>query len=123
MSVFSIHDRIAGWVDDQLAKEDPLGADEWGRQITMAVMATPQGDAIIWVILITLRSPYLGQDALGSVTKAAANIPQEAALRKGVTSAVENLRKAFALRKSQGFAPGNGHSQQGLPPGLTGKRF
>ncbi len=40
-----------------------------------------------------------------------------------VTRAVENLRKAFAIRKSQGFAPGNGHDQAGLPPGLLGKKL
>jgi hypothetical protein len=123
MAAFSIHDRIAGWVDDQLAKEDPLDGDEFGRHVTMLVAQTPQGDAILWVILITLRSPFLGEDVIGNTAKLQANIPPEPAVRTCVTRAVENLRKAFEIRKSQGFAPGNGHDQAGLPPGLMGKRL
>ena len=118
-----IADRIAGWVDDQLAKEDPLGGYEWGRHVEMAVAQTPQGDAIVWVILITLRGPFLGQDALGSTLKlAAANIPPEPAVRTAVTRATEGLRKAFDLRKSEGFPDGNGHGQA-LPPGLRGLKL
>jgi hypothetical protein len=122
VTAFSIHDRITGWVDDQLAKEDPLDGDEWGRHVTMAAMSTQQGDAIVWIILVTLRGPFLGEDVIGSTSKLQANIPPEPAVRTSVTRAVENLRKAFELRKRQGFAPGNGHNQAGLPPGLTGKR-
>jgi hypothetical protein len=122
VTVFSVHDRVTAWVEDQLALEDPLGADEWGHQVTMGAMQTPQGDAILWVILITLRSPHLGQDALGSVTKLQANIPPETAVRAGVKRAVEGLRKAFDIKKSEGFPLGNGHGQA-LPPGLKGMRL
>lgn len=118
MTVFSVQERITGWVDDQLGKEDPLGGDEWGRCVTMGAMQTPQGDAILWIILITLRSPWLGQDSLGATTKIPANIPAEALVRGGVTRAVEGLRKAFEMKKAEGFPQGNGHSQAGLPPGL-----
>jgi hypothetical protein len=123
VTAFSILDRITGWVDDQLAKEDPLGADEWGRHVTMAIMPTQQGDAILWVILVTLRGPFLGQDVIGNTSKLAANIPPEVAVRTSVTRAVENLRKAFEAHKRAGFTPGNGHNQAGLPPGLSGKRL
>lgn len=122
MAIFSIEERVTGWVDDQLAKEDPLGADEWGRHVTMGAMQTPKGDAILWVILITLRSPWLGQDSLGTTTKIPANIPNETVVRNHVTRAVENLRKAFETKKAEGFPKGNGHGQ-GLPPGLAGKRL
>lgn len=118
MTTFSVHDRITGWVDDQLAKEDPLAADEWGRHLTMAAVRTERGDAIVWVLLVTMRGPFLGQDAIGSTGKFQANIPQEAAVRASVTRAVESLRKAFGIQKSAGFPKGNGHNQAGLPPGL-----
>lgn len=75
MTAFSIHDRITGWVDDQIAKEDPLDGDEWGRHVTMAALQTQQGDAIVWVILITIRGPFLGEDVIGSMVKLQANIP------------------------------------------------
>jgi hypothetical protein len=121
VSVFAVHDRIAGWVDDQLAKEDPLGADEWGRHVSMAMVATPNGDAIVWVILITIRAPFLGLDAIGNTAKLAANIPAETAVRSHVTRQMETLRKEFARRKGDGFPQGNGHGT-GLPPGLLGRR-
>ena len=43
MTAFSVHDRIAGWVADELAQADPMDADEWGHHVTMAAMQTPQG--------------------------------------------------------------------------------
>jgi hypothetical protein len=122
MTVSSIHDRITGWIDDQLEQEDPLGADEWGRHVTMAAMQTSQGDAIVWIILLTLRSPWLGQDALGSMTKLQGNIPPEPAVRMGVKRGVEGLRKAFEIKKREGVPAGNGHGQE-LPPGLKGMRL
>lgn len=122
MAVFSIHERITGWVTDQLEKEDPLGADELGQNVTMAIMQTPQGDAILWVVYITLRAPYLDQDALGANVKLKANIPPEPAVRMAVKRSVESLRKAFEIKKREGFAPGNGHSQN-LPPGLKGLKL
>lgn len=123
MTYFSIHDRISEWVTDELAQADPMGADDWGHHITMAAVQTPQGDAIVWMILVTLRSPYLGQDALGSVSKLAANIPPETAVRAAVKRSVEGLRKAFDIKKREGYAPGNGHSTNKLPPGLKGLKL
>lgn len=123
MAVFSIHERITGWVTDQLEKEDPLGGDEFGQHVTMGAMQTPKGDAILWVILITVHAPYLGQDAIGSTTKIQANIPPEQAVRAGVKRSVEGLRKAFEIQQKAGFPQVNGHSQAGLPPGLMGRKL
>lgn len=123
MSIFSISDRITGWITDQLAKEDPLNADEWGHHLTMAAIKTERGDAIVWVLLVTIRGPFLGQDAIGSTIKFQANIPQETAVRTAVTQAAENLRKAFQVSKSHGLPKGNGHDQAGLPPGLLGRKL
>jgi hypothetical protein len=120
MSVFGISDRIAGWVDDQLAKEDPLGADEFGRHVSMAIMATPNGDAIVWVILITIRAPFLGLDAIGNTAKLAANIPAETAVRATVAKQAQTLRTEFARRRGDGLPVANG---KGVPPGLLGKRM
>jgi hypothetical protein len=121
MSTFSIHDRIAGWVDDQIAKEDPLNGDEWGRQVSMVIAPTPNGDAIIWVILLTLRAPFLGLDAIGTTFKIPANVPAETAVRANTAKAVENLRREFTRRRGDGLPPANGH-RQALPPGLARKR-
>lgn len=123
MAAFSVHDRISGWVADELALADPMDADEWGHHVTMAAMQTPQGDAIVWMILVTLRSPYLGQDALGSVSKLPANIPPEPAVRMAVKRGVEGLRTAFRIKKDEGYAAGSGHSANELPPGLRGLKL
>jgi hypothetical protein len=121
VTVFSVHDRITAWVDDQLAKEDPLNGDEWGRQVSMAVMPTPSGDAIVWLFLVTLRAPFLGLDAIGTTFKLQVNVPPENAVRVNTTAAVKNLRTEFARRAGNGVPPANGHRQ--LPPGLAGKRL
>jgi hypothetical protein len=118
--IFSVRDRISGWVDDQLATEDPLGADEWGRHVSMAIMPTPNGDAIVWVILITLRAPFLGLDAIGNTAKFAANTPAETAVRSTVTQQAKALRAEFAKRRGDGIPVANG---KGIPPGLLGKRM
>ncbi len=123
MTAFSVHDRITGWVADELAQADPLNADEWGQHVTMAMMQTPNGDAILWVILLTLRSPWLGHDAIGSTSKLPGNIPQETAVRTAVKRAVENLRKAYGIQKGAGFPQGNGHGKNELPPGLKGLKL
>ena len=34
-----------------------------------------------------------------------------------------DLRKAFEIKKAEGYAPGNGHGQTGLPPGLRGLKL
>jgi hypothetical protein len=122
VTAFSIHDRITAWVDDQIAKEDPLDGDEWGRQVSMAIMPTPNGDAIVWCFLLTLRAPFLGLDPIGSTFKLAANVPPETAVRANVTKTVENLRREFARRRGDGLHLSNGHRQNGLPPGLAQKR-
>lgn len=123
MNLFSIHDRITFWVDDQLAKEDPLGADEWGRHVSMVLAPTPNGDAVIWCFLITIRAPFLGLDPIGNTFKIAANVPAEAAVRANVSQAAENLRREFARRRGNGFPPAGDRPQNGLPPGLAGQRF
>lgn len=119
MSTFSIHGRVAAWVDDQLAKEDPLNGDEWGYQVTMALAPTPNGDAVVWCFLITMRAPFLGLDAIGTTFKLAANVPPENAVRANTTKAVENLRREFTRRRGDGLPPAG--RQNGLPPGLARK--
>jgi hypothetical protein len=89
----------------------------------MDVLPTPNGDAIAWRFLITLRAPFLGLDAIGSTFKIPANLPAENAVRVNTAKAVENLRREFARRAGAGFPQANGHRQNGLPPGLAGKRL
>jgi hypothetical protein len=115
MTAFSIQDRITGWMADQIGKEDPLDGDDFGYHATMAAMQTPKGDAIIWIILVTLRAPFLGQQPIGATGKLQGNTPSEAAVRQIVTKLVTDLRQEHQRQKTAMIkAPG-----LGLPGGLS----
>jgi hypothetical protein len=121
MTAFSIHGRIADWVATELETESVVSGEEFGYGITMAVVQSPRGEAIVWVILVTLRSPYLGQDAIGCTGKLQANAPAESAVRQSARSSAAKLRENFEALKRAGFPKGNGRGA--LPPGLAGKRL
>lgn len=123
MTAFSIPGRISEWAADELEAGSTVSGEELGHSVTMAIVPSPRGEAIVWVILVTLRSPYLGQDAIGCTGKIQANAPAESAVRESVRSSAAKLRENFEALKRDGFAKGNGHSKAGLPPGLTGKRL
>lgn len=123
MTVFSIEARITGWVDDELSKASKLSGEEFGRHLSMAAaMRQGGGDQIIWILLITLRSPYLGQDPIGCNAKLGANFPDEAAVRLAVGQCVSALRMEYQKREAAGLAKGSG-GKMGLPPGLQGSRL
>jgi len=123
MTVYDISRHVGEWVTDELGQASALSGEEFGYRVTMGVMPTPQGDAILWIVLVTLRSPYLGADHLGTTTKVQANVPNETVVRNGIKAAVEGLRKAYKAREAEGFPQGNGHNQAGLPPGLARRKM
>jgi hypothetical protein len=123
MTAFSIHGRIADWVATELEAGSIVSGEEFGYEITMVPAQTPRGELIAWVILVTLRSPYLGQDAIGCTGQVRANAPAESAVRQIVRNSVAKLRENFGAIKAAGFPKSNGHNQAGLPPGLAGKRL
>jgi hypothetical protein len=119
MAAYSISERVTGWLADALAKETALSGEEFGYEVTALFQPTPQGNVVAWFLLMTLRSPLLGQDALGASTVVTANMPAEAGVREFATTSAELLRKSFDDVKARTFAKGNGHSD--LPAGLRGK--
>jgi hypothetical protein len=121
MTAFSIHGRIADWVATELETESLVSGEEFGYEITMGAVQSPRGEAIVWVILVTLRSPYLGQDAIGCTGRLQANAPAESAVRQQVRNSAAKLRENFEAIKAAGFPKSNGRA--GLPPGLAGKRL
>ena len=123
MTAYSIHGRISDWVATELEAESTISGEEFGYGITMAPAQSPRGESIVWIILVTLRSPYLGQDAIGCTGKHSANIPSEAAVRQLVRNSAAKLRENFEALKRAGFPKGNGSSKDGLPEGLKGLRL
>lgn len=118
MPVFSIEDRITGWVDGELETASRISGEDFGRHVAMAAMVKPGGgDQIIWIILVTLRSPYLGQEPIGCNAKLLGNLPGEPVVRQGVQACVSALRLEYEKRQAAGLAAGSGQ-QMGLPAGL-----
>lgn len=95
MAPFSIRDRIAGWVSDEIASHPAAVSGEWGYEVAMTASKAIGGDSIGWVILVTLRSPLIGKDALGASTHAMVNVPSESAVRTAVDQAVSALRAKY----------------------------
>lgn len=119
MAAFSISERVTGWITDVIKAETALSGEEFGYEVTALFQPTPQGNVVAWFLLMTLRSPLLGQDALGASTVVTANVPNEAGVREFATTSAELLRKQFEDVKARAFAKGNGHGD--LPAGLRGK--
>jgi hypothetical protein len=117
MTAFSVHGRITNWIADEIEQQTLVSGDEYGYHATMALAQTPKGDAVLWVIHMTTRSPFLGEDSLGFNQKLAGNIPAEPQVRHAVRGMIDALRKRFEERKREGFQ-GNGHE-----PGLTPEAF
>jgi hypothetical protein len=115
VTVFSIADRVTGWMADQLAKEDPLGGDDWGFAAALHLQDTPKGPQTSWRLLMTLRAPFLGQPPIGASIGLIADMPPEQAVRHFVTKMTGDLRAEFERRK------GNMVNAPGLNlPGLPG---
>jgi hypothetical protein len=121
MTAFSVHGRISDWVADEIGQQTLVNGDEYGYHLTMALAQTPQGEAVVWIVQMTTRSPFLGEDSIGFNQKLPGNIPAEQAVRKAVRDMIEALRKRFGARKRSGFQ-GNGHEAGAVPPGLLGKQ-
>jgi hypothetical protein len=122
MSATDIAAEIGIWADDELAQASTISGEDFGHAVTMAPMPTPAGqDAIFWLILVTLRSPLLGADHIGSLGKLQANRPSEAVVRAAVRASVEAVRTAFEQVKQQAFPKSIANGNGTLPAGLRGK--
>jgi|SRR5579859_624427 len=114
MTAFAIQDRITGWVADELEKESAISGEDFGHHVSMALaMAPGRPDTVFWIVMVTLRSPLLGQMPMGSTGKLQGNIPPEEAVRLSVRSSCAGLRQAFEDQKLAGLPKG-----PGLPAGL-----
>jgi hypothetical protein len=99
MTVYSISDRMAGWITDQIGKEDPLDGDEWGYGLSLDTVQTPAGNTAAWVILVSLRAPFLGRPPIAASMKLT-GMPPEPLIRQVVKKLVSDLRQAFEQQKT-----------------------
>jgi hypothetical protein len=119
MSAYSVSaDRIGAWIADELDAQSAFSGDEFGYGITMIPVPQPRGTAITWFVLVTLRHPLLGHDALGASSQIQANEPGEAQVREVARESAASLRTAYANAKKDIISKGNGHSE--LPAALKG---
>jgi hypothetical protein len=123
VTAFSIQDRITGWMADQIAREDPIGGDDWGYCASLQVQQTPNGAVPLWALMLSLRGPFLRQPPICAtlLLAGAGGVPQEQGVRAIVTSIMGQLRQAFEQQKaSMVKAPGLGLEGLGKIPGLKG---
>lgn len=110
MESFDIRADISRRVAAAIEAEHGLGVEKFGHSVAMAVMLNPQGqDQIIWLILITCRSPLLGQPDIGSTSKFQGNTVQDTLLLPAVRKSVTLLREEFQRVLAAGIAPPKGH--------------
>jgi len=121
MKHFDVQARIHGWMADQIAAEDPLGADEWGYCASLQVQQAQQGAVPLWALMVSLRGPFLGQPPMCAtiLLAGAGGVPQEQGVRAIVTSVMGQLRQAFEQQKT-GMVKAPGLGLNGLPAGLKG---
>jgi hypothetical protein len=121
MTSFDVQARIHEWMADTIAREDPLGGDDWGYCASLQVQPTPQGPVPLWAIMVSLRGPFLTQPPMCAVLllTGAGGVPQEQGVRAIVSKIMGELRQAFEQQKTNMVkAPGLGLN--GLPAGFKG---
>jgi len=110
---------------DAIAKEDPLGGDDWGycASLQVALQQTPQGTGAVpqWAVMVSLRSPFLGQPPLCAtmLLSGAGGVPAEQLVTTVTAKMVSDLRQAIAQQKT-GMVKAPGLGLPGLPAGLKG---
>ena len=123
MTSYNVQDRLHEWMADTIAREDPLGGDDWGYCASLQVQQAPQGSVPLWALMVSLRGPFLGQPPLCAtiLLQGAGGVPQEQGVRAVVTSIMGQLRQAFEQQKSAMVkAPGLGLDGLGKIPGIKG---
>lgn len=109
MAAEDIHARVLGWALDEAGKA--CFGEEYGVSVSWAAQAaqTPQGVVLapVWMLLLTAKSPLLGEGPMYHLVPLGSPLPLEDFTRKQVTDGIAALR-ALASRK---LAPSNGHSK------------
>ncbi len=118
MKSFDIREDIARRVADAIEAEKGLGVETFGYSVSMLLAQVNGKDAIIWAVLITCRSPLLGQRDIGTTAKLRGNAVQDALLVAEVRKSITLLREEFQRILAAGAAPSNGHV-----PGALQKRL
>ena len=111
-----IQAEVLGWALDELDKQ--RFSEDYAAAVTFAPspLQTPQGMRLVpaWLLLITARSPLLGEGPLyhGPVGIGAPR-PEEKPVRAAVADGVRQLRDLAASK----LAAGNGHAKAPLGQG------
>jgi hypothetical protein len=120
MTSWAISDVAAEWIKDVLEEETRISGEQFRYSLSMGLMPTPKGDAVIWALLVTLPAPLLGGHDLAVTTKFQGSAPSESWVRKSVKDSVVLLRNAFRKTMAEATGQSNGSA---LPPGLRGMKL
>jgi hypothetical protein len=116
MQSFDIREDISRRVAGAIEAEKGLGVERYGYSVSMLLAQVNGKDATIWVILVTCRSPLLGQPEIGTTSKFQGSTVKDADITGAVRKSVELLRAEFQRVLSAGVVPSNGHL-----PGVKGR--
>lgn len=102
-----LEQEVRGWVAAVISAQR-FGQD-FGYALTWGPAQTPGGLMISWTILVTLRSPLLGQPPIGHVVQLVSpSALTEAAVTQAVSGAITALRAAHEQAKRPPAAPPGG---------------
>jgi hypothetical protein len=109
MKSYDIREDISRRVGEAIEAEKGLGVEAFGYSVSMLLAQVNGKDAIIWAVLITCRSPLLGQPDIGTTSKLQGNAVQDALIVAEVRKSIALLRAEFQRKLAAGVTPSNGH--------------
>lgn len=118
MESFDIREDISRRVGEAIEAEKGLGVETFGYSVSMLLAQAGGKDVVIWAVLVSCRSPLLGQPDIGSTSKFQGSNIKDADITAAVRKAVTLLREEFQRILAEGVTPSNGHV-----PGALQKRL
>jgi hypothetical protein len=107
MSASDISEELRAWVRAEIDAQ--CFGEDFGFDVIPQAAVTEQGPAVQYVIIVTMRSPLLGQPPLLHVAGVQAPRPARDDIRQVATAALQGLRAVSArVMNGAGGQPGSG---------------
>lgn len=119
MKCYDIREDISRRVAEAIEAEPGLGVEKFGYSVSMLLGQGGGKDVTIWMIVISCRSPLLGQPDIGITSKFQGNTIQDAPLIAAVKKSIAVLREEFQRKLAAGPVP----PSSALPAGLHDRRL
>lgn len=94
MSASDITSELRAWLAAEIDAQ--CFGEDFGFDVAMQAAMTPQGAAVQYVLIVTMRAPLLGQPPLVHVAAIASPRPSRDDIKQVVTGGLQGLRKLSA---------------------------